>query len=78
METNIKLTKREIDLIEFLYNHKLESEICLREKEIVEYLNSINGNYKLMFEVTSSYHDDDRLMKEESLIIISLYKKFGY
>lgn len=75
MKPNIRLTKEEIDLITFLYEHRLQCEMWANEDEIVEYLKSFNGNYKLMFETTSSYHDDERLTKEENLIISSLYKK---
>lgn len=76
MKLNISLTKKEVDLITFLYEHRLQCEMWANEEEIVEYLKSINGNYKLMFETTSSYHDDERLTKEECLIINSLYKKY--
>ncbi len=76
----MNLEKNEIEFIEFLYNHRLESEIVSNNFEIedIDYMKSINGNYKEMFDFSNCYHNDDRLKKSEKEIIKSLYEKLKF
>ncbi len=78
----MKLTEKEINLIEFLYEHTiLNSERNKNEmKKALGVLNSkakdIN-NYIDMFETSISYQDDDRLTDQEVKTIERLRKKIN-
>ena len=77
MKTISILTNSEINLIEFLFNHRIYAENEAKEFEIVCYLKSIRGNYLEMFEAANSYHSDDRLSIKERKIIKSIYRKLN-
>ncbi|OJH11082.1 hypothetical protein FPG87_11565 [Flavobacterium psychrophilum] len=74
----MKLEKNEIELIDFLYHHRLDSEIESNnfENEEIDYMKSLEGNYKEMFDFSNCYHSDDRLTKSETKIINTIYQKF--
>jgi hypothetical protein len=74
----MNLNKIEIELIQFLYNHRLNSEIESDNFEIedIDYMKSLNGNFKEMFEFSNCYHNDERLTKNENKIIGNIYQKF--
>lgn len=74
----MKLEKNEIELIDFLYNHRLDSEIESNNFEVedIDYMKSLEGNYREMFDFSNCYHNDDRLTKIENKIIDRIYKKF--
>lgn len=71
------LSRIEIELIQFLYNHRLDSEIESNNFEIedIDYMKSLNGNFKEMFEFSNCYHKDERLTRNENKIIENIYKK---
>ncbi|HAH54448.1 MAG TPA: hypothetical protein DCM02_03960 [Flavobacterium sp.] len=74
----MQLSKNEIELIDFLYNHRLDSEVQSNnfENEEIDYMKSLKGNYKEMFNFSNCYHNDDRLTKNENKIIETIYQKF--
>jgi hypothetical protein len=73
---NKHLSSKEIDLINFLHEHRLATEVEAKEYNTVNYLLSIEGDYLAMFESTANYHSDDRLTENEAKIIDTLYRKF--
>lgn len=78
----MKLTEKEIDLIEFLYEHTiLNSERNKKEmKKALGLLDSKTKNindYIDMFETSISYQDDDRLTDQEEKIIERLWEKIN-
>lgn len=74
----MNLSKDEIEFIDFLYNYRLECEIESKtlEFEDINFIRSLKGNYKEMFDFSNCYHKDERLTKCEKKIIDSLYQKF--
>lgn len=78
----MKFTQKEIELIEFLYEHTI-SNSDLNEMEQQQALSILNlksktiDEYIDMFETSTAYQDDDRLTVEEEKIIERLWNKIS-
>lgn len=74
----MELEKNEIELINFLFNYRLNNEIesITFDVEDIDYIKSLNGNYKEMFDFSNCHHNDERLTNREKEIIEGIYQKF--
>ena len=73
--SKMKLSSKEKNTIQFLFDYRLCNDTEQNQIEAIQQLKSIQGNFKEMFESTNSYHDDDRLTKDELKTIESIYSK---